>query len=80
MDLFLAGYPSVIIWQLQMPVKLKIGIGLLMALGVLMGVCSIGKMVELPVVSKASDPTSKLFVVCNLCVSFTKLFKVTSTA
>ena len=59
MDFFLSVYPSVIVWRLQMAIKLKIGVASLMALGVLMGVCAIGKTVEISVIDKTNDPTCR---------------------
>lgn len=56
-DFVLALYPILILWELQMALRVKIGLCVLMALGVLAGVCGIMRAVTVQDGYNSTDPT-----------------------
>ncbi|RAK99750.1 uncharacterized protein BO80DRAFT_446088 [Aspergillus ibericus CBS 121593] len=59
-DLILAFYPSVIIWNLQLRLKLKLIISILMGLGVVTAVCSLIKTIEFGRLEAVKDSTYEI--------------------
>ncbi|KAI1767874.1 hypothetical protein GGR53DRAFT_525483 [Hypoxylon sp. FL1150] len=55
MDFFLAAFPWVVLWKLNMPKKEKITICLSLSLGVVAGICGIVRTSGLKVLSEAAD-------------------------
>ena len=53
----LALYPSYMVWQLNMPKRLKLGISLLLGTGVFTGICAAIKTSKLPGMLATTDPT-----------------------
>ncbi|KAI1325213.1 hypothetical protein F5Y16DRAFT_378631 [Xylariaceae sp. FL0255] len=56
-DLFLVGFPIIIIWNLQVRTKEKVGIMVSMSLGVIAGVVGIYKSSTIPKVGRSTDFT-----------------------
>ncbi|KAI9719175.1 MAG: hypothetical protein M1828_006268 [Chrysothrix sp. TS-e1954] len=56
-DLYLALWPVFLIYNLQIPVRLKVLLCTLMGLGVFTAVCSVVRTVKLKVVTGSKDPT-----------------------
>ena len=62
-DIILAVYPSLIVWRLQIPLRLKFVLAVVMGLGVIAGAFSFVKLYQLTQVSKyAADFTRKSYV------------------
>ncbi|KAJ5101265.1 hypothetical protein NUU61_003487 [Penicillium alfredii] len=56
-DLILALYPVVFFWNVRLNIRVKVGLCVLMGLGVIACVCSIVKTTYLQVLSETHDPT-----------------------
>lgn len=59
-DFFLALYPSYIIWNLKAPLRIKIGLCVLLGLSMFTGVCAAIKISKLPTIGNTTDPTYEI--------------------
>lgn len=55
MDFFLAAFPWVVLWRLNMPKKEKITICVSLSLGVVAGICGVVRTSGLEVLSQTAD-------------------------
>ena len=58
-DLVLAGYPIVVFWNLQMPRRLKVGLCLLMGMGIFSCACACLKTFQIAQVNQVQDRTGQ---------------------
>ena len=56
-DVILALYPSYMVWRLNMSIRLKILVSVLLGLGVFSGVTAAIKTTKLPGIQASADPT-----------------------
>lgn len=56
-DLILAAYPIIVFWNLQMPLRLKVGLCLLMGTGVFSCICACLKIYQIDRVNNVQDRT-----------------------